>query len=148
MRESLAAVALIRRRSGDQAHYLAQWNEGWQRYSLVGGHKRDDETFRDCLVREVQEELGLNEGAHYHVGNKPLARLQFEAWSERAREQTSYAFEVFGLEFVAPESEVLRLINLNSANRWLSRREIDAQETFEGKPISETVSRCIHAVPY
>lgn len=143
MRESLAAVALIRQRAGDQTLYLAQWNEGWQRYSLIGGHKHDDETFRDCLVREVQEELGLTEGTHYRLRDEPLALLQFEAWSERAQKQTAYTFEVFELQLVGPETDMLRLIDAKSANRWLSRTEIAAGQTLEGSLISETLSRCI-----
>ena len=60
MRQSLAALAIVEQ-PGDPPRWLVQWNERWQAYSLVGGHKRDDESFRDCLRREVAEELGLQD---------------------------------------------------------------------------------------
>ncbi len=146
MRESLAAVAVIRQRAGDQTLYLAQWNEGWQRYSLVGGHKHDDESFRECLIREVHEELGLTEGAHYRLSDKPPAHLQFEAWSERASEQTAYTFEVFELTLADVESESLRVINALPTNRWLTRDEVESGTTADGKSISATVSRLLREV--
>jgi hypothetical protein len=58
MRQSLASIALIQR---NQRQWLAQWTENWQGYHFVGGHKRPDESFRDCVIR-VAEELLLAEG--------------------------------------------------------------------------------------
>jgi hypothetical protein len=43
MRESTAAVAIIRREHKGQTLWLAQWNGNWQCYHFVGGHKRADE---------------------------------------------------------------------------------------------------------
>jgi molecular chaperone DnaJ len=67
MRQSVAAVALIRRSEAGQALWLAQWNPHWRRYNFVAGHKRPDESFRQCVVRELAEELGLREGADISV---------------------------------------------------------------------------------
>ena len=49
MRVSEAALALITRVTPQgEAEYLTQWNEKWQAYSLIGGHREPDESFRDC----------------------------------------------------------------------------------------------------
>src|SRR5439155_11076042 len=63
MRQSTAAVALIRRQQRGQTVWLAQWNPGWQRYHFVAGHKRPNETFRECAEREIGEELDLQKGS-------------------------------------------------------------------------------------
>ena len=137
-------------------------NESWQRYSLVGGHKREDETFRECLIREIREELGLTEGVHFHAGAEPVARLEFEAWSERAREQTAYTFEVVPVALTPPDAkpaagsdtggsanvgEALQLIDANAANRWLSRQEIAAGRTSEGRLVSEILQQVLDRAP-
>jgi ADP-ribose pyrophosphatase YjhB (NUDIX family) len=61
VRPSLASIALIQRNQHGQRQWLAQWTENWQGYHFVGGHKRPDESFRDCVIR-VAEELLLAEG--------------------------------------------------------------------------------------
>lgn len=59
MRLSEAAVALIRREHDGPTLWLAQWNQNWRTYTFVGGHRWPEETFRECLVRELGEELGV-----------------------------------------------------------------------------------------
>jgi len=88
MRRSEAAIALIRREFESSTQWLAQWNEGWQAFSFIGGHKRDDESFRACMIRELHEELGLREDADVLVPTAPLLHLEYTAVSQRAREET------------------------------------------------------------
>src|SRR4051812_24779597 len=89
MRRSEAAVALIRREEGGQILWLAQWNPKWQAYHFISGHRRPEETFRECLVREVHEELGLAEGVDYTAA----AHLGFQAFSQGAGVETQYTME-------------------------------------------------------
>ena len=65
------AIALIQRNQHGQRQWLAQWNTSWQRYSFVGGHKRLDESFRQCVIREIGEELQLAEGSEFLVADEP-----------------------------------------------------------------------------
>ena len=83
LRQSEGGIAVIRRagRSG-RAEWLAQWNERWAAFFLIGGHRETGESFRDCVTREVAEELELGPAA-YAVGD-PLARLQYLAPSRSA----------------------------------------------------------------
>src|SRR3712207_3090882 len=103
-RQSVGAVALVRRQDQGQALYLAQWNRTWGAFHLIGGHKRPQESFPECLIREVGEELGLAEGTDFAVPAEPLAHLEFEAWSESARVETSYVLEVFEVELTGPSA--------------------------------------------
>ena len=61
MRQSQATVALIRPVHDGQNLWLAQWNPKWRQFHFVSAHRRPDETFRECLVREIAEELELGE---------------------------------------------------------------------------------------
>lgn len=60
MKISHAVLALITRINlHGETEYLTQWNNGWQAYSLIGGHVEADDSFRECCDRGVEEELEL-----------------------------------------------------------------------------------------
>ena len=94
MRVSQGAFALLLRLNEECGvpRYLTQWNRRWNAFNFVGGHKRERETFRECVVREVAEELELTEGAGYWVAQEPLLCAEYVSWSDGAdgyRLQTS-----------------------------------------------------------
>jgi 8-oxo-dGTP pyrophosphatase MutT (NUDIX family) len=101
MRQSQAALAVIRRMDQGQPVWLAQWNRSWNAYALVGGDKRPTESFRDCLDREIAEELGWHEGADFTVAATPPVHLEFTAWSESAHQETAYTMELFEIPRIA-----------------------------------------------
>ena len=76
MRQSIAAASLIRKEQDGHFFWLARWSRSWQRFHLVGGHKRPEESFRECLVREISEELGLTEHADYEMAAESTAHLR------------------------------------------------------------------------
>jgi 8-oxo-dGTP pyrophosphatase MutT (NUDIX family) len=144
MRRSEAAVALIRRQQDGQTCWLAQWNAKWQRFHFISGHRRPDETFRACLVREVAEELGLQESRDYVIAAGPPMPLEFTAWSESAQTETAYHMELFEVELTGVEAR--RTVDADPQNRWLSEPEIRAERGHDGRPISPTMARVLDAV--
>jgi 8-oxo-dGTP pyrophosphatase MutT (NUDIX family) len=143
MRQSFAAIALIHRVEKGQRHWLAQWNAKWGAYHFVGGHKRPAETFRECLVREVAEELGLGQGADYQVSSAPPIHLEFTDFSESTQAQTCYIMELFGVEL---SSGAHPKVESNRENRWLTEAEIQAGQTRDRQAVSRTMSRLLEAV--
>jgi 8-oxo-dGTP pyrophosphatase MutT (NUDIX family) len=141
MRYSTAALALIEE-PGNPARCLVQWNDGWQAYSLVGGHQRLGESFRECVHREVAEELRLAEGTDFRVGLYPLARAAYRAFSRRAQEETEYRLELFAVELLG---EAITRVSADPANRWVARREVAARRADDGRPISDQVRRLLDA---
>jgi 8-oxo-dGTP pyrophosphatase MutT (NUDIX family) len=137
MRESQAAVALVRREQDGRTLWLAQWNPRWQRYNFVAGHKEPGESFRACLLREVGEELGLAEGADFEAAAEPAARLQYTAWSESASADTAYTVELFDVRLTA---DAERRVSAEPHNRWLSADEIRAGRCADGAPVSATMA--------
>jgi 8-oxo-dGTP pyrophosphatase MutT (NUDIX family) len=145
MRTSEGAFALITRRRDGRPELLAQWNTKWGAFSFVGGHRHPGETFRDCLAREVSEELGLVEGAGFVVGAEPLLRLEYTAWSESAAAQTAYVHEVFRVDLAGAEAE--SAVSAAPDNRWLTADEIRAGTTSDGRRVSATVGRILAQLP-
>ena len=77
----IAAFAVIRRDERGQTLWLAQWNPKWGAYHFVSGHKRPEEKFRECLVREIGEELHLCEGLDYRIASTAPTHLEFMDFS-------------------------------------------------------------------
>ena len=138
MRQSIAAVAVIRRRDSGRTLWLAQWNRNWQCYSFVGGHKRSTESFRECVVREVGEELGLAEGSEFRILSVPIAHVEYTAWSGSAEQETEYTMELFDVQLVS--NSACQKIDADPRNRWLSEAELRGQRCGDGRPVSETIA--------
>ena len=138
MRQSIASAALIQKEQEGKVLWLAQWSRTWHCFHLVGGHKRPDESFRECLVREIGEELGLREGADYEMAAVPTGHMEFTAWSQRTNEETAYTMELF--EVRLHDGPPREKTEADPENRWLSEAEIRSGRTTDGKPVSPTMA--------
>jgi 8-oxo-dGTP pyrophosphatase MutT (NUDIX family) len=138
MRQSIASVALIRRQQDNQTLWLAQWNPRWQKYHFVSGHKRPDETFRECMGREIGEELGLSEDIDFQLPAAPLAHLEYTAWSDSAGAETAYTMELFEVDLIG--SAAREKVEINPENRWLTEEDIRSESCKDGKPVSATMT--------
>jgi ADP-ribose pyrophosphatase YjhB (NUDIX family) len=131
MRTSQAGLAYIRRVGPDgDVEYLTQWSESWSMFSLIGGHVEPGETFRECCLREVEEELRLQR-SEFTVGDS-LGRIEYEAFSHGCGQMTRYTVELFAVEVRGNVSD-------DPTNRWLSEREIATMTTGDGLPVSDQV---------
>jgi hypothetical protein len=137
MRESIGAFALIRTHELENTCWLAHWNQGWESYNFVGGRKRPDESFRECVTREICEELRLNAGTDFRVSRERAGHFEYVAWSERWRETTAYTIEAYRVEFCS--ADVARSVTTRSENRWLSRDEIRRCLTDDSQAVSKTM---------
>jgi 8-oxo-dGTP pyrophosphatase MutT (NUDIX family) len=106
----------------------------------VGGHKHDHESFRQCLIREAGEELGLTLGRDYRLDEQPLAHLEYTAFSRSAQVETDYTIELFGMDLADADTPLRAPVPV----RWLSEREIAAGSCHDGLPISFTMYLLLH----
>jgi 8-oxo-dGTP pyrophosphatase MutT (NUDIX family) len=136
MRQSVSAIAIIRRQVGAETLWLAQWNGRWQRFHFIGGHKHDEESFRQCLIREVTEELEIAEGPGFLVADRPLAHLDYTAWSAGAAQETHYVLEVFEVQL---SGDAVQQVDAGPQNRWLTADEIRENRCRDGALVSETM---------
>jgi 8-oxo-dGTP pyrophosphatase MutT (NUDIX family) len=135
LRQSEGGIALCERTLTGQREWLAQWNDNWKAFFFVGGHRHSDETFRDCVVREIQEELGLGSW-DFEVAPKPAHQLQYRAQSRSANELTAYHMELFEAQIVPG---ALEHVEGDSRNGWLTEEEIRRLEAYDARPISVTM---------
>ena len=143
MRESIAAVALISREEARELRWLAQWNPKWRSFNFISGHKRPDESFYECVLREVEEELGLRRDSDFQTDSMPVAQLEFTAWSESARAETHYRMELFDVHLTdAVWSRVL----IGPETRLVTEAEIAQRRTTDGRRVSETMQRLLDAL--
>jgi 8-oxo-dGTP pyrophosphatase MutT (NUDIX family) len=144
MRKSQGAVAVIRRPGRGGPEYLVQWNAKWRALHLVGGHRRPDESFRDCLCRELAEELGLRPDEDARVAGLPFAHLGYTAFSQSANEETAYTMELFEVELTP---DALRKVSADTDNAWVGEAEVRGGRADDGRPISRTTRRLLLEAP-
>jgi len=138
MRTSEAAFAwIVQRRPDGTLAYLLQWNPRWTAFSFVGGQREPDECFHSCCIREVHEELGLTDGVDCRIASTPLTHLEYTAYSESARLETAYTFELFTLEFLRDQAR--RTVSRATQNHWATPGEIESGLSVAGQRISKTV---------
>lgn len=140
LRGSEGGIAFIRGTGKHgQPAWLAQWNEGWEGFALIGGQREGDETFRECVAREVTEELEIPDGEAPGFGVGAEIPLDYVAWSRRAGEYTAYTMRAFAVT-LSPER--LAAVNAGSAKlrlHWLTADEVRRHEATDGRRVSETV---------
>lgn len=133
--EIQAAFALFRSACGD---WLVQWNRHWQAYNLIGGRVESGESFFDCAMREVCEELGLALD-DFTLSPDPIAKIDFRGLSSDGAVEATYCMQLFAAR--AAEPQALETLASLASNRWLTLAEIYAGLTSEGKRISEVTQR-------
>lgn len=137
MRRSESALAYIVRIHHEKPLWLAQWNERWMRYHFVGGHREPDETFRECLIREVHEELMISTPEDFSLGTGPALRWEHEAESQRNQLWTHYKMEIFEVCLTA---KACRHVSERRENRWLTEQQILNGQTSEGRQICNNMA--------
>jgi hypothetical protein len=95
------------------------------------------------LIRELGEELDLRADDDCAVAAKPLARLEYTAWSASARAQTQYTMELFEVEL---SGAARRKIEADPQNRWIGEAEIAHERADDGRPVSATMQRFLEAL--
>lgn len=140
-RISEAALALITQTNATRhTEYLAQWNNNWNAYSLIGGHVEQGETFRGACLREITEELECTE-VGIELAPYPYATLRFQEYSQAAKEQTDYHWQVFVARLT---DDVLG--NLPTDCHWVTADQIRSGSAADGKPIADQARRVLKAV--
>jgi 8-oxo-dGTP pyrophosphatase MutT (NUDIX family) len=132
LRRSEGGIALIQRTIGGKSEWLAQWNENWGSFFFVGGHRHEKEIFHECVIREIEEELGLS-AQECPVANQPGHHLEYRAVSRSANELTNYTMELFEAH---PTQDGLKKIADDTANKWLDETEIRRLEAYDGRAVS------------
>lgn len=120
--------------TGNPPHFLGQWDGPAGAYQLIGGRQRIDrdqiEAIRDTAIREMEEELGRQ--VNYQRGDFEIVFLAEFSGAKRISPSfgalTSYHFTFFHILDMKP-------IVLGSQDHWLTREELLAGITHDGKTV-------------
>jgi 8-oxo-dGTP pyrophosphatase MutT (NUDIX family) len=138
-RKSEAVVAIISRKTEDPPSWLVQWNEKWQRYYLIGGHREDKEAATQCLERELHEELSI-EPADYQTDVLASEPAKYQDWSVGSWQTTDYVLWPFR---VTLSPDAVKKVGKDAANRWITEREIRAERCDDGQLISPATRKTL-----
>lgn len=146
MRNSEAALSWITRVSTDgHSLVLTQWSNTWQAYSLIGGHREPSESFRECCIREIEEELHLCYPRDFLVSEESICPpVEYVGYSKRAKQITKYHHVIF--RACTKAGEVPLSHSDARMNRWVSFEEIQRKRTKDNRLISEQVFHAFQAV--
>jgi 8-oxo-dGTP pyrophosphatase MutT (NUDIX family) len=139
LRRSEAGLALISLTSAGQTEFLCQFHEKTKAFFLIGGHREAGESFRDCVIREVSEELSLAP-ADFSVANQPQKILHFHARSTSTKLDTEYDIHLFD---VTVATGALAKVEADPRNTWLTADEVREELFHQGKRISSDMRRIL-----
>jgi len=140
LRRSEGGIALIQRMIAGKREWLAQWNDNWKAFFFIGGHREGSETYRECVIREIEEELGLT-AVECPVAATVAHHLEYRAISSSAGELTQYTMELFETQ---PTTTGLEKIARDPMNKWLGEEEIRRLEAHDGRAVSVSMQVLLH----
>jgi ADP-ribose pyrophosphatase YjhB (NUDIX family) len=128
------AAQILIVRPGNPPQFLGQWDGPGGAFQIIGGRQRIDrdqiEDIRDTAIRELEEELAGQ--VRYANGDFELTFLAEFSGPKRISPSfgalTLYHFTFF-------HAHGLKQITLGSQDRWLTRQELLAGSTSEGKTV-------------
>ena len=129
---AVAEVLIVR--PGAPKRFLVQWDDRAGQYQVIGGRQKDDldwqEPIEQTAIRELEEELDYQ--INHEAGEFSLAFLaEFEGekrLSPSFGALTAYHFTFFQALNLPP-------IRLGPNDRWVSRAELMAGQTEDGRPV-------------
>lgn len=143
-RRSTSALAVISSNREGQQTWLTQWNTRSEKYHFIGGRIEPGESPTECIKREIQEELQLNENADYSIIHPSLGPIRYSAMSESASEETDYQVYLYRVECTPAAIES---VSKERENAWLSVDEIVKGVAADGREVSENMARLIDCLP-
>ena len=132
MQAFTGSIALVRHPNQMEKLWLAIWDPRYQHFDFVAAEKLENDSFRECLDRQVAWVLPLRRGKDYLIS--AVARLHLEALLLVDLRPTAFLVELFIVDLYGKES--LPTVSKDRSIRWLSTREVLAGATEDGQPVS------------
>ena len=133
------SIALIRRTEPSYSSWLACWHDQSECLEFIVSPRLGQESYRDCLSREIAWTLRLARDRDYLVSS--VARLHYESHELTVE---FFVVEPYGKSFH-------QLIDANSSARWVRRHELENRRTDDGLAVSDGLCELLFAadaLPY
>ena len=131
MNHFTGSIALLRHPDQLENLWLAHWDEGRKHYDFVTAEQLDDESFRECLDREVAWVLDIRRKKDYIISSQ--ARLHPDLPVEVSDVETFCVVEFYIVDLYGKSGRAS--VELNRELRWLTSDEVLSRQTSEGVPV-------------
>ncbi len=134
MNSFVGSIALIRHPEQLERQWLAHWDRSAEQYEFVTAERLEQESWRECLDREIAWSLNLRRGKDYIMSS--AARLHFEAQLPVPgnEEETVFVVEFYVTDLYG--GAALGVLDRNPDTCWLSGHELLSGVTAEGKSVA------------
>jgi hypothetical protein len=140
MNHFTGSIALLRHPKQLENLWLANWDARRQHFDFVTAARLDDESFRECLDREIAWVLDLRPGKDYIISSQ--ARLHLDLRVDLTVEGTFYVVEFYIADLYGKASRAM--VELNKEVRWLTGDEVLSGQTSEGVPVNPSLVELLH----
>jgi len=129
------SIALLRHPEQLEKLWLAWWNGSRKWFDFVTAERLDDESFRDCLDRELAWILDLRRGRDYIISS--VARLHLEFPVTTSHDETFHVVEFYIVDLYGKSSRAS--VEMNKQLRWLTSDEVLSGLITTGAPINPSL---------
>ena len=135
MNHFTGSIALIRHPEHLENRWLAHWDGRRKHYDFVTAERLDDESFRECLDREIAWVLDIRRDKDYVISSQ--ARLHLDIPVDLETEATFFVVEFYIADLYGKSGRAS--VELNKQLRWLSSDEVLSGQTSEGVPVNPSL---------
>ena len=122
------SIALLRHPEHLEGQWLAYWNEGRRQYDFVTAERLANESFRECLDREIAWVLDIRRGKDYIMSSQPRLHLDLPIDKEIAG--AFFVTEFFIVDLYGKSGRAS--VELNKQRRWFTSDEVLSGRTVDG----------------
>ena len=144
MIQSPTAIALFRHPEELENLWLVHWNQRAEHFDFVTASRLDNESFRECLDREIAWTLELRRGKEYIISSQARLHLDVPVESPEPDHQQCLSVEFYIVDLFGKNGRIS--IENNPNVRWLTSEEVLSGMTVDGLTVSaQLVSLLNHA---
>ena len=125
-----SSIALLRHPEQMERLWLAWWNRREDAWDFVTAERLENESFRECLDREIAWVLPLQRSQQYLISS--VARLHLDLSADEM--ETTCAVEFYVVDLYGRTAQ--EAVDSCDQLRWLSGSELLSGETADGAPVS------------
>lgn len=135
MNHFTGSIALLRHPEHLEDQWLTYWDVGRKYYDFVTAERLDDESFRECLDREIAWVLDIRRGKDYIISSQ--ARLHLDIPIESETDDTFFVVEFYIADLFGKSGRAS--VELNKQLRWLNSDEVLSGQTSDGVPVNPSL---------
>lgn len=132
MPDFVGSIALIRRVEDGKTKWLVRHHACSDTYKLVQADRLEEESFRECIDREISWSLSLERNRDYIISSVP--RLHLEVQNRAPGEETG---DILIVEFYVVDLYGRKAIEklADESNHWVTGAELNLGVTGNGRAI-------------